>query len=215
MTLEEIDLFGRPLNSCVTCVTTCTHRRCSKCKTWKTNSEFGKHKRANLGLNHSCRICTRLYDKGSKARKQANKILRAGIEAKYGKLLTKDIKCRTTATHKMCSKCKEWKAHSKFHRRLGDLVSHCIRCAKNHKLTSAYGISIEEYEQMNEAQGGLCQICGDPQGGKHAHMDLFVDHDHETGEVRGLLCHGCNVALGSMRDDPTLLRKAANYLEKQ
>jgi hypothetical protein len=58
---------------------------------------------------------------------------------------------------------------------------------------SAYDLTIEEFEAMLAAQGGVCAICAGPPGGRWNR--LFVDHDHETGKVRGLLCHLCNAAL--------------------
>jgi hypothetical protein len=77
-----------------------------------------------------------------------------------------------------------------------------------------YGITREEYDALTIKQGGLCAICkgSDPRRGKSTR--LFVDHDHETGRVRGLLCHRCNVALGGFSDDIARLRAAANYLEE-
>ncbi len=57
-------------------------------------------------------------------------------------------------------------------------------------------------------QGGGCAICGKRPG----KVSLHVDHDHETGEVRGLLCVGCNNALGQFRDDLELLARASDYL---
>ena len=59
---------------------------------------------------------------------------------------------------------------------------------------------------MSEAQGGLCAIC---QVAPAAH----VDHDHETGAVRALLCFNCNGGLGQFKDDPYLLHAAAYYVE--
>ena len=78
------------------------------------------------------------------------------------------------------------------------------------QLKSNYGITVEQYDEMYEAQDGCCAICGNPeQGAKRFH----VDHDHETGEVRALLCHLCNVGIGHFRDDPELLQAAIEYLE--
>jgi hypothetical protein len=80
-------------------------------------------------------------------------------------------------------------------------------------LRSKYSLPMEQYEALFKAQAGRCAICTD-RPKKSAHYRLVVDHDHETGEVRGLLCHRCNVALGFMRDNPTALRRAAAYLEQ-
>jgi hypothetical protein len=56
-----------------------------------------------------------------------------------------------------------------------------------------YGITLADYDRMCEEQGGLCKICGNPPGSRQR---LAVDHDHDTGEVRGLLCTPCNAQLG-------------------
>lgn len=63
---------------------------------------------------------------------------------------------------------------------------------------------------MCAEQGGVCAICGRrPREGTHLH----VDHDHETGRVRGLLCFSCNVAVGQLQHDPTRIVRAADYLD--
>lgn len=69
-----------------------------------------------------------------------------------------------------------------------------------------YGSSEEQLRSMWEAQGERCKICGRVVGKPH------VDHDHETGRIRGLLCATCNRVLGMMQDDPELLESAARYL---
>lgn len=77
-----------------------------------------------------------------------------------------------------------------------------------------YGLTLAEYEAMFDAQGGLCAICQRPetmtQKGKV--KALSVDHDHETGRVRQLLCSACNRALGFFGDDPERIADAAAYL---
>jgi hypothetical protein len=77
-----------------------------------------------------------------------------------------------------------------------------------------YGISIEDYDAMLAAQGGLCAICGEAGAGGRWKRRLHVDHAHDTGAIRGLLCHGCNVAIGSLRESPALLLKAVEYLKR-
>ncbi len=71
-----------------------------------------------------------------------------------------------------------------------------------------YGITGEEYAAMLADQGGVCYICG----GKSGKKRLAVDHDHRTGEVRGLLCKRCNRMLGYYGDKPETFTMAAAYL---
>lgn len=69
-----------------------------------------------------------------------------------------------------------------------------------------YGLTLEEYEDMYLAVAGHCQICG-------RHKDqLHVDHNHDTGEVRGLLCNRCNTALGLLQDSPELIARSLQYI---
>ena len=76
------------------------------------------------------------------------------------------------------------------------------------ELRRKYGISSKTYDALLRAQGGGCAICGARPNRKR----LAVDHDHTTGKLRGLLCEGCNQALGLMADDPMRLQAAAAYL---
>jgi hypothetical protein len=73
-----------------------------------------------------------------------------------------------------------------------------------------YGITEEDYQAMVADQGGVCKICGQPPSDR---MWLDIDHDHETGKVRGLLCSQCNTAIGLLREDPEVLAAAALYLK--
>ncbi len=86
-------------------------------------------------------------------------------------------------------------------------------------LSDKYGITLSVYDAMFKAQGGKCAICKREEGsygrrGNHGGIKrLAVDHNHETGEVRGLLCDDCNVALGSFGDDPLRIMRAIVYLK--
>lgn len=77
-----------------------------------------------------------------------------------------------------------------------------------------YGITPEIFDEMLKNQGGVCLICGDPPEVASKDGVLHVDHCHITGSVRGLLCHHCNCGLGHYKDTPSLLRKAADYIEQ-
>lgn len=80
-------------------------------------------------------------------------------------------------------------------------------------LKRKYSIDIEIYDQMFQSQGGVCAICSNHQVPKN--RSLSVDHDHLTGEIRGLLCTRCNTAIGLMRDSSDFLEKAMEYLNAQ
>ena len=83
---------------------------------------------------------------------------------------------------------------------------------RKQSLKSLYGLSLDEYQALLDAQGGVCAVCKNPPRGKRKF--LAVDHDHDTGKIRGLLCITCNVGLGALRDSADLLRAALSYLER-
>ena len=85
-------------------------------------------------------------------------------------------------------------------------------------LRSRYGITPDAYVKLYNEQKGVCIGCGQPpKGGGRSNSNnrLFVDHNHATGNIRGLLCQGCNAALGLAKDSPEVLRNLAAYLEKE
>ncbi len=88
---------------------------------------------------------------------------------------------------------------------------------KSKDLKKLYGITLDDFNRMADAQEHKCAICKQPEGaidrfsGKP--RKLAVDHCHATDKVRGLLCSRCNTAIGSLNDDPSLFRMAAEYIE--
>lgn len=76
----------------------------------------------------------------------------------------------------------------------------------------SYGISLQEFERLNLQQKALCAICNQPQRDELKKRALYVDHNHETGVVRGLLCFDCNIMLGHAKDNITTLQNAIAYL---
>lgn len=83
---------------------------------------------------------------------------------------------------------------------------------RSNRLKSTYGITLDEYREMYLEQEGKCAICGThcPDHGK---LGLVVDHCHNKGHIRKLLCSMCNKGIGHFRDDVQLLRNAIDYLE--
>lgn len=88
---------------------------------------------------------------------------------------------------------------------------------RKHHLKTKYGITPEQYDALLEAQDGCCAICGQPEAIStwNGQPRLAVDHDHATGEIRGLLCNHCNTGLGKFRDDPDVLDAAIDYLRQE
>jgi hypothetical protein len=86
------------------------------------------------------------------------------------------------------------------------------------KKLSRYGLTIEQYEAILAAQGGVCAICRKPEPAidprTNSPRKLAVDHCHVSGTPRGLLCVLCNQGIGQFREDPLLLGAAIDYLQK-
>lgn len=121
-------------------------------------------------------------------------------------------------TRSECKKCST-ELHAEYLRRLSPEKRRSIRARYSDKiklsrraynLKTNFGLTPEKFVEMLAAQGGACAICktGDP-GSKGT---FHVDHSHETGIVRGLLCSRCNLSLGLFKDDPLLLSRAIEYL---
>jgi hypothetical protein len=83
---------------------------------------------------------------------------------------------------------------------------------KDEKLRAAFGIGMEQYERIAKAQKYRCAICTRHQD--HQTKNLAVDHDHQSGKIRGLLCHNCNVGLGNFKDSTVNLKSAIRYLNE-
>ena len=130
-----------------------------------------------------------------------------------------------------CPKCELERPRSEFYltnkinQKNGLQVRHvpCKECTKEknstkeskehrveYNLIKNFGITKQKYDEMLEAQGGTCFLCNNLNGGR----SLSLDHCHDTGKVRGLLCHTCNVGLGHFMEDIPLLRRAIEYLER-
>jgi len=81
---------------------------------------------------------------------------------------------------------------------------------RSNKLKTRYGISLEEYTRLYLEQEGKCKICNTSDTSPN--KNFAVDHCHTTGTVRGLLCSNCNMAIGLLKDNITVLKSAIDYL---
>lgn len=130
-----------------------------------------------------------------------------------------------------CGRCKSWKPEQEFHK--GGKHIWCKTCrtqyhhsrkqvqdaelAKDKHLNLQYGITLDDYMEMLIEQKGLCAACGQPETAmmNGATKDLAVDHCHQTGQVRGLLCHACNTALGHLMEDPKRIDALMKYVRQR
>lgn len=136
-----------------------------------------------------------------------------------------------SATHKRCPKCGVRKERSEYWNdasRPDGITAYCKPCKnevtinninknfeyyqnswKTYDLKKKYNLSADQFENMLKAQDYKCDIC---------HIDLksysAVDHDHRTGNVRGILCRKCNLGLGTFKDNIASIENAIKYLEK-
>jgi len=169
---------------------------CPKCKKELPLDMFYKNKRYKDGKCSHCKTCLRSY-------------------AKY---TNDNIYPSSTDGTKVCAKCGKRLPMTDFHagkHNRDGRASYCKICAggmsSNSSLKKRYGITIEEYDSMFKKQNNRCAICGrEYTSGRRFH----VDHNHTTKEIRGILCHNCNVAIGHANEDTDILRKMIEYLDK-
>jgi hypothetical protein len=117
-------------------------------------------------------------------------------------------KNRSTASgyHHVCKECQ--KAYGKARATNPATRTKVLRSLRDANCKRLYGISLDEKEKLFESQGKICKSCGsdDSQG------QWCVDHNHETKEIRGIVCRPCNLILGFARDSTAHLEKAIQYL---
>lgn len=126
---------------------------------------------------------------------------------------------------KVCTTCEVVQPLTSFYKYPGehkDVTSMCKSCRRRYiksranrnrgkQLEAKYGLSLEGYNALLQQQANACALCGSEIPG-HPSGHFVVDHNHNTGVIRGLLCTGCNVGLGHFRDNPALLLAAFGYL---
>jgi hypothetical protein len=170
---------------------------CRKCETIKPLTQFAGNKSARDGHQAHCRSCA-----------AAAYRLRRADEGQVSR------PAEVPEGHKFCRGCRrvlpvsDWSPRINANDGLAWQCKSCLSAKDRAKhLMRTYGMSVEDLDAMLDWQHGVCAIC---QTAPAAH----VDHDHESGSVRGLLCFRCNAALGQLGDDPLVVRRAARYLER-
>ncbi len=189
-------------------------KRCSRCKECKpaTTQYFWKNCGSSDGFTSRCRICGTIAQGGTRPPREI-------------------FKGEVPEGFKHCYKCKQIKPLSAFnkHKQHSDgLKRECIACCKAYQrrtpasrrawLKFKYNITLEQYDALLAVQGGVCAICGKEETliNKLSQklQPLSVDHNHETGEIRALLCHHCNmrVAFVETKLHTGLWKKTTDYL---
>ncbi|MEU3980040.1 endonuclease VII domain-containing protein [Streptomyces sp. NPDC026672] len=172
-------------------------KKCSTCQEVLPAGAFASNRSRSDGLQTNCRECAAEYYRRSQEAR--GRTVREKVDVPDG--------------HKLCRACGEVKPHSEWHRNAtasDGLSTRCKACraerGRQDHLKRQYGITVAERDAMIASQMGLCVICLQAPA-------VHVDHCHNTGRVRGVLCFNCNSAIGKLRDDPDVGRRAVAYLE--
>lgn len=193
-------------------------KNCTKCKTLKEASEYFKDRSNHDGLQSFCKSCakvanTKIGTDGLNNRQRAlRKIGTDGLtgsqrqEQKIGpdgltREQRKGADGLTRSQRRSRKRGADGLTALQRHRR-GNPVA-----LLGYHLKKEYGITVEEFDEMILTRGGMCDIC-------EKSAKLCVDHDHNTGKIRGLLCSPCNVSLGGFKDSLENLTAAVDYLKK-
>ena len=177
---------------------------CQKCLVEKDASAFHKDKSCKRGLRYMCKDCYLHYQREWRRN-----------NSEKSKEYVKRRIAKNPEKHRL--KHKKWVAQTPEKQRLYKR-NYIINNPEKHKISTRenhlrkYGITIEKHNEILLSQNGKCAICGtdyfDGKGG------FCVDHNHDTGLVRGILCHHCNLILGHCRDNLSILTSAFDYLSK-
>lgn len=173
-----------------------TEKPCPRCQRLLSVESFAKNRTSPEGRQGYCRDCfADLYAAKGAAQ---GKVVRRKVVVPDG--------------HKHCRGCDQTKPLSDWNRNRASSdgwSSYCRSCCAERNRISyfsrTYGLSVQEVRDLLELQP-VCAIC-------MTRPPVHIDHDHETGKVRGMLCFPCNAALGQLQDDPTIIRRAAEYVE--
>lgn len=214
------------------------NKKCPDCGEVKPSDNFYKNKSAKDGLNSYCKGCwavraraQRDKTKNREVETPASKVCPSCGDDKPSSEYRSD---KTKADHlsSSCSTCISARSR-RYYEKNGESLrkkiyayqkanpevnarSRAKRKANGKRrlqdLKQNYGVTPEQYAEMLERAGGVCEICGRVPS-EVSKKGPCVDHCHDTSKVRGILCAPCNMGIGHLRDDPGVLRKAIDYLE--
>ena len=160
-------------------------KTCTKCGYPQDESAFSRSKANADGFYTQCKTCVKEY-----------------AQSDIGKSKNRE-------------NCRRWyKSHATTARKYERNYYHNNKdYYKNYYLKRKYDFTLEQYDFCIQIQGNRCAMCDSPEPGM-GRKRFSVDHDHQTGKVRGLLCGRCNLLLGHSKDDVTLLQKGIDYLNQ-
>lgn len=171
---------------------------CSRCLQGKAVECFAKRSRSKDGRQAWCKECVAKNNrKFLKANPKKRTQYYESAKAKMKHLYATDPKTRETKKRR----AKEWKARLPAEERK--------RINWESHLRHMYGLTIQEYNRLIAERNGRCACCN------QTCEEFHVDHDHETGEVRGMVCRNCNSGIGLLGDNIAGLERAIAYLRKQ
>ncbi len=160
-------------------------KNCKGCGQDKDEDSFHRDAGTKDGLRPRCKVCVKTYDDTLKDSRNQR--------ARESYLKDPGTKIAKTRAYHVAHP--EWAA----------------RAQRAAHLKKRYDLTIEEWENFYTLQQGRCAICFTPLAEENK---ICTDHDHVTGQVRGLLCHHCNIGLGSFKDSEQLLLSAIQYLRQ-
>lgn len=180
-------------------------KQCSACKQLKPTTEFHNNCHGKGGLYSKCKPCTRETNRQWRLRnpERVRETNRAQKRRWYWK--NREKKLALDKTYRL-------KNREKYLERGRRYYANNKNTHRESILRRLYGIGVRDYDEMFEKQGRRCAVCEVTVPGGPGRR-FAIDHSHTTGRVRGLLCYMCNTGLGKFKDDSSLLRRAAAYLE--
>ncbi len=217
-------------------------KHCSKCDETKPLEAFGTSKYTGSGFSVYCKACMAATARAYRATPEGKATHRASTE-KWIEKAARTVPAVGSKVCPKCSTEKPFEQFPKNRRTKNGVGSYCLTCSAEmvrarretpegqqaHRAASKrwreantdrhsdnnarwkYGVEHGAYKTLLEQQNGCCAICKTPEG----EVRLAIDHCHDTGKVRGLLCSPCNTGLGQFKDRTDLLTSAISYLAER